>query len=345
MELIKLPEYEVFEDPYYLFACGELKVREREFLEKHHFERMLSSRGLDGFLKVLQETYYSRYVNEIEEKQSLDDIITRELSSAVKFLTERLKPEHMPVIRLLIFEEELHNIKVVIKSKILERDLSYLFIPLSAAHSYNRVRYAIDSGKYEGIDATLIPVLEYVRELLSEESDFRLLELKLELFYLENLFNAVSTVGSKAIENLLRHIIDIFNIENLCRYKFSGSKFGLKRVIYPNGFLEPDLFYRFEDGSIEEFAALMKGTIYSKIVEKGTHCLFDEQTFTPFELGEDLFYLSFFEPVKYSIASLEKIIWFFCRKKIELRSLNIIFMGYVYHVEKERIKSRILLVQ
>lgn len=343
MELLKLPEYEISDDTYYLFACGELKVREREFLEKHQFERLLSTKNIEGFIKVLQETYYSRYLSKIEENESFDSVIISELSSAIKFLMERLKPQHWAAIKLLILEEELHNIKLIVKSKILGKDLKNLFIPL--LYSYEQLKYAVENEKYEDVNPDIVPILQYATRLLSEESDYRLVELKLEIFYLENLFNSIASVGSKMLEDLLKHTIDILNIENICRYKFSQSKFSFSYILYPNGFLGLDFLNQFEGKSIGDFVVLMKDTIYGKMVEKGVHCLFDEQTFTPFEVGEDLFYFSFFESIKYSISNLEKIMWFFYRKKIELRSLNTILMGVIYNISKDRIKSRVLLLQ
>jgi len=336
------PSYEISDDSYYLFTCGELKVREREFVEKHQLERLLNAKTIDKFIKVLQETYYGRYLSDIEENENFNSILISELTNIANFLKERLKPEHQIAGKLLTLEEDLHNIKLIAKSKILGRDLKELFIPIS--YPYNQLKEAVARDNYENIDPQTTQILQYAIDLTDEEKDYKIVELKLESFYLERLFDKITSIKSRMLGDLIRHIIDIFNIENICRYKYSESKFAFDFFVYKNGFLEAEFLKQFEKKSIDDFVKSMKETMYAKLVEKGVHLLFTDNAFSSFEISRDLFYVYFFDSIKYSISNLEKIIEFFYRKKIELKSLNVIFMGILYNIDKDKIRSRIAIL-
>jgi vacuolar-type H+-ATPase subunit C/Vma6 len=63
---LALIDYDIDDDSYYLFACAELKAREIELIEKSKIDRMLGVAGVDDFFKILQETWYSKYLKKIK---------------------------------------------------------------------------------------------------------------------------------------------------------------------------------------------------------------------------------------------------------------------------------------
>ena len=68
-----LIDYDIADDSYYLFTCAELKAREIELIEKPKIDRMLSVAGVDDFFKILQETWYSKYISDIEKNKSFNN--------------------------------------------------------------------------------------------------------------------------------------------------------------------------------------------------------------------------------------------------------------------------------
>lgn len=337
-----IPDYEISEDSNYLFACAELKAREKEFVERHHIERLIGLKSVDKFIKAIQETYYGSYAGKIEETGSFDMIMLSELTKMASFLKKRILPEHRVVSRILTIEEDLHNIKLIIKSKFLNKDFKNLFIPF--LYSYDKLNKIIETRRYDEIDFLTSKILQYSFKLLEVEKDFRILEFKMESFYLQELFDEIILTKRKMLKDLIRRIIDIFNIENICRYKYTKSKFNLSSLLYKNGFLDSDFLNKTINVNIKDLVKLFKDTPYKKMVEKGIHFLFEDNSFSSFEISKDFFYLRFFDSIRYSISNLEKIIEFFYRKKIELKTINIIFMGILYNIERDKIKSRVALL-
>ena len=132
--------YEVEDDSYYLFTSAELKARENQFVDKGRVERMLSSADMDEFLKILGETSYAPEIGDIKSLNSFEPVMLAGFGEIIDFLEERLKSEHKKIIPILFFEEFLHNVKIVLKSVLLEEDLGRLYLPLKYEYRRKVVR-------------------------------------------------------------------------------------------------------------------------------------------------------------------------------------------------------------
>lgn len=332
-------DYDISDDSYYLFTSAELKKRETEFLDENRIERLLRSEGTDEFIKTLRDTIYSRYLNDIENSGNFERVILSEYGNTVKFLNERLRDEHKPVIGILFLEEYLHNLKVVIKSIILNMDLENLFIPV--LDSYQTLRNAALTGNYKEIDPLIAEVLSFAAELAEVQKNYRLMELEIEKFYLKKMFDTVKKLKRQFIIDYLRHVIDIYNIKNISRNKYLAEDLNFDNFIHENGFLPKKSLKGFEGETLDFFVKEMEKTDYADIVTKGIRILNSEKTFSSFEKNEDEFYMAFFDPLTFTVSNLEKIFQFFLRKKTELRYLNIIYTGVLYGIDKEKIKNRV----
>jgi V/A-type H+-transporting ATPase subunit C len=332
-------DYDIGDDSYYLFTCAELKARESEFLGKDKIERMLKSKNTEDFLSVLRDTVYSGYVSDIKRSGNFENVIIEEYKCMVDFLSGRLRPEHQPIKDLLFFEQNIHNLKVIVKSVITGMDLEELFVPLF--YSYTEMKDAAASENYEAVGQSVFGILKYLVELAKKQKDHRLMELELERFYLKEILKSVKGLGSRLIADYLRHIIDIMNIKNICRNKHLQEDLNFDYFLHENGFLPKELMERFRDESLGAFIKEMGRTDYADMVIGGAHALQHEGTFCSFEKNEDLFYIDFFDPLKYTVSNMEKIFQFFLLKKMELSYLNVIFAGVIYGIDESRVRSKV----
>ena len=329
----------VKEDNQYLFECAELKEREREFLDNSQIERLINGKDINDFCKVLQETFYAGYIDQIKKENSLSGLIFSESKNNLDYLEKRLKPVHRSLLKFFLLDTDLHNVKLIMKARILGKDLSGLFLP--DHYSYENL-YKYLEGENAEIDNLTKKIVDYGKSLMSQQDvPFRIVELKLEAYYLTLLADIIRPVKSIALQNLLKHRIDILNIKNVYRSKIVNEKYSYDDFLYDGGFLDREFFKKFEKESVDYFAQAIEKTEYTRMIMQGTHMFYSEQTFSSFESNEDIFILKYFDSIKYTTANLEKIVGFFLKKRIERRNLNIIFTGVIYNLNKERIKHRI----
>lgn len=338
-----LTDYTISDDSFYLFACAELKAREKEFIEEQKIKRMLGVKSVDKFLKMLRETYYLKYLTDTGADADFGNVVVSELCSIADFLNNRLKTEHRIIINLLTLKEDLHNIKLMMKSAFLNKNLEKFFIPVS--YSYNQLKKAFAPGSHEDIDPYTSSILQYAAMLSGTEKNHRTAELKLELFFLEKLYSSIAAIKGSMVKDFLKHVIDMFNIKNIYRNKFSGEKIDFDLFLHKNGFLNINFLKNFENENLEYFTQQISKTRYAPLIkqERGLpHEVADEVYF--FEKSEELFYIYFFDSVKYTVSNLEKIVDFFIKKRIELKNLSIIFTGILYDIDRSKIRHEVLLL-
>lgn len=349
---IELKNYELADDSDYLYTCAELKAREYEFIDNLKLERMVNSSGIDDFLKVLQETIHGRKISLIDDEKDFDVFILKSYKEITDFLEDRLSVRHLPLIYLLFMEEYLNNFKLILKSFLLNTNLEKLFIPLT--FSYDILTESIRKETYgESSDNGNI-FQEIVRELINLKNEvlheievkkekkinFRKIEIDFEKKYISIMTDEISKTGSEMLSGFLQYWIDIQNIKNFNRVRYTGENLKYTDFLYPGGLIDFDSFKTLETESSDYFARALEKSCYGEMVIKGIHSLYSYNTFFSFEKNESIFLLKFFDSIKYSVSNVEKIFAFFLRKKTELIVLNMIYMGIKYRAEKRNIRHK-----
>jgi len=323
----------------YLFNFGELVEREKEFLNTEQFERLISSNNFDEFCKSLNDTYYNRYVDEIRKNKDFSFVLEKENLLSMNYLEKNLTENDKKVINFILLDRDIHNIKVVVKSSIMNKDLKHLF--LHSAYTYEVLKDFYENGKMDNIEGNIKDILSFVYELKPDRNNLRFVELKLERFFFEKLFDYIKDVKSDFLLKIFRHRVDMLNIKNIYRVKIAGMNIKFKDFIYPEGFLSFEFFEKFENENLDIFASELENSEYIRMIMEGTFLAFSEKTFTSFEKNEEKFVLESFAITREFLSTLERILYFFIRKRFETRSLNIIYTGIVNNIPKEKIKNRI----
>ncbi|MCJ7665407.1 MAG: V-type ATPase subunit [Actinobacteria bacterium] len=333
--------YEIDDDSYYLFTCAELKAREVEFVGKQRLERMLASVDTGEFLRVLGETVYSSSIAGVQAKSSFEEVMIDSYRDMLGYLEKRLKPEHRMLSNILFFEEVLHNMKVVLKSVVLGKDMGDLFIPVIYDYGQLTAMYNTENG--DSADALAHQLIYYIKDILEKpgEKDYRAVELGLEKFYSGKMAEIAAGLNRKMISEYISQRIDLINIENIYRWKYMKETLGFEDILHNGGNIDLKTMKSFETETMDYMVSELERTDYGDVAIRGAQSLTSDCSFSSFERNRDLYFLKYFDNFKYSISNLERIFRFFLKKKIELININILYTGILYNAERAQIKCKI----
>jgi len=335
-------DYEITDDDYYLFAVGELTARENDFIEDAKLKRLAAALNMGEFFKLLRETYYSRYVDELEAGDSFDKVVAIELKQMATYLSSRLKESHQPVLSVLFTREEIHNYKVVAKALGRSENLEKLFIPLR--YPYSEVISAARGTKFEHMDHFSQQMAIKASELFRKDTGFREAEFELEKHYLESLWGEVKKFSARMIVDYFKYSIDMYNIKNVYRHWLAAEETDIQKIIAAHGFLGKDFYKNLKKEGTGEFFKAVEKTAYQPLVSRGGQLITEHKDYSATEKNEDILYRIFFDPVKYTTFNLEKVFDFFLKKKIEVKTLNIIYSGILYGMDKDRLRHEVLIL-
>ena len=333
--------YEIEDDSYYLFTSAELKSRESQFVDRGRIDRMLAAADMDELLKILGETSYAGDMGDIRSHNSFEPLMLSGFSQMIHFLEERLKSQHRKVIPVLFFEEFLHNAKIILKSLLLESDLEGLYLPLK--YGYGDLMEACRNEKYGEIENPFPQVLGYIKELMDEpgDKDPRQLELLLEQFYTQALLEMAESLNRKMMADYIRYKIDLINIEAIYRHKQLNISGPFSGYLHKGGALGLKVLTDLEGESMDYIVKQLEKTGYADVIIKGAQWLFSNRSFSAFERNRDLYFLDYFDTIKYSVSNLEKIFSFYLRKKIELTNMNVIYTGIRFSADKSNLRCKV----
>lgn len=333
-------DFELKDDSYYLFATAELVSREKEFIDDNKLKRLVFSPNVVELSKILRETYYSKYAEQLEEGTGFDRVATQEFEQMASYLSSRLKPQHTETIDLLLIKEQIHNYKVILKALAAGTSLEDLFINIGA--SYQQLLAAAKTGKGTETGSLEQYMVDKIRQLQQEGQ--REAELDLEKFFLEELASRVKQMNNRMLTRYLEHSIDMYNIKNIYRHWLTGDKSEIDRILIDEGLLDKKFYLQVKKEGIEGLFKQLEKTFYAPLVTKGSQLLLEHKDYSITEKNEDIFYRIFFDPVKYTVSNLEKIFDFFLRKKIEIKTLNLIYSGVLFDMDKDQIRHEVLIL-
>ena len=99
-------------------ALSRIWVLETRLLDKAKVERMLEANSADEVLKILGETEYANIMGNVKRAADYEEILSTELKRVYKLVYELCPVKE--IVDLMSIKYKYHNIKVIIKGKILK---------------------------------------------------------------------------------------------------------------------------------------------------------------------------------------------------------------------------------
>ena len=212
-----------------------IRVLEKRLLTKNRIERMIESETCEEVLKLLSETEYSQDMTDIQNSRDYEKILKRETERV--FSLVRNMSKNKEVVDILSLKYDYHNLKVLIKSKVFEKDNTNL---LMNAGTIDITKFKTKS-ETQSLD---LPeeILEAIAEIKKEENlTPQKIDIIVEKYYFKNLVNLSKKIDVKVITDYVKGLIDFQNIITLFRVQKQNrdAKF-LDSVIFEGGTISKD---------------------------------------------------------------------------------------------------------
>lgn len=167
------------EDSRYAFVSGRIRAREKELLKKEDLDALLNKEDEKSFLNFLKETAYQKFLTDEPTKI----LFNAELEN-YQFFRDYVLDDW--VFKAVLFDYDLHNLKLYLKGEILKKDFSLYFsrfssIPINLLKNIFQIK--IKNEYLERIKAILKEALIY----FEKENNFTLLD----IFVDKNIFSLV----------------------------------------------------------------------------------------------------------------------------------------------------------
>lgn len=313
-----------------------IRVLEKRLLTKNRIERMIESETCEEVLKLLSETEYSQDMTDIQNSRDYEKILKRETERV--FSLVRNMSKNKEVVDILSLKYDYHNLKVLIKSKVFEKDNTNL---LMNAGTIDITKFKTKS-ETQSLD---LPeeILEAIAEIKKEENlTPQKIDIIVEKYYFKNLVNLSKKIDVKVITDYVKGLIDFQNIITLFRVQKQNrdAKF-LDSVIFEGGTIPKDKIVASLNDSSETILNKFKKEKLGPYLVKGVEVFNETKRLSEFEKISDNYLMELNKESKYIVFGPEPLFTYLVAKEREINAIRLIMVSKINNISSEKIRERL----
>ncbi len=315
------------------------RVLEKKLLSRAKIDRIIEAKDIEEVFKALNETEYSNAVAETNRGEDYEHILSYELKKLYKTMREITVDQS--IVDLMALKYDYHNLKVMIKEKELNKDLSELYIPLEVV-DFQKLKEAFLEGNYKDMEPDYREAIQEVERDFEATKDPQRIDLILDRYYYNHLYKMAEEVGIELFIDYVRDIIDFINIRSSIRLKKQGKDIGFfEDVILPHGNIDrEDILFTIKD-SIDNMIHKFRNSRISSGLLKGLESYKETERLSDFEKYMDNYLMEINKPSKYVNFGPEPIFSYILAKETEIKVLRIIMVSKLNNISPDAIRGRV----
>lgn len=320
-------------------AVSRIWVLETRLLDKSKVERMIEANSASEVLRILNETEYSNVSATVKRPEDYEEILAAELKRVYDLVYE-ISPIK-DVVKIMSLKYDYHNAKVLLKEKVLGKDLSSMLIKLGNLDLIETKR-KIDSDNLRRLNGTLGKGIQEAMKSFEETRDPQKIDIIIDKYMYKELVELNKSLDYKFIDNLVKAMIDSTNIRTLLRIKKQnkGRDFA-QEVIVDGGAIDSNKLISLLNESPENIMSKLQSTIYSDLIKEGFAGYIATESASLLEKLSDNYIMELMKNSKLVTFGPEKLVSYIYAKETEIKVIRIIMVGKLNNIAEEVIRERL----
>ena len=323
----------------FLYASGRIRALETKLLSRTIVERILEAQDMDAVMRVLSETDYAPDFEELESIYDFEKALENSMKRTLGVIKESLKDQR--VVRFFTLKYDYHNLKVVLKSRILgvgvPENLSTLGeVPVEELLKLSK------GEKDVAVPKLMRLAFERAAEVYEETLDPQQVDLILDRALYEELNLLVQDIGHDFLKSYLAALVDLTNIKTMVRLKYMESDLRmLKKSLLPGGSIDLEFFEKMFQEPVPVLIEALAASNYSKVVKDGLENWVSSGSSAVYEKLVDDFLLGMLRKGLYKPFGLETVVGYLGARENELKILRVLMVGKINGISEDMIRERL----
>ncbi|MCY6370841.1 V-type ATP synthase subunit C [Clostridium ganghwense] len=323
----------------YVQAVPRIRALENKLLDKAKIERMIDGNSAEETFKILQETEYGTLMTNVKRPEDYEIVLSEELKRVYSFMYEVSPDENL--IDTMSIRYDYHNIKVLLKGKALNKDLSYLLIPVGTV-AVDDMKMYISMEDYRELTPIMKEAIQKSETSFGEHKDPQQIDIILDEYMYKDMLFRAEVLGEPYLLEFLKMNIDLINLKTLLRVKKQKkSRKFLDSVLIEGGKLERETLLDMLNGSNENIVSSLQYTDYNEIMRLGMEEYIQTGKFNVLEKLSDNFIMNFIKDSKYISFGIEPLLAYIFAKENEIKIVRIIMVGKLNNIAGDVIRERL----
>ena len=320
-------------------ALSRIWVLETRLLDKTKVERMLEANSADEVLKILGETEYANIMGNIKRAADYEEILSTELKRVYKLVYELCPVKE--IVELKSTKYKYHNIKVLLKGKFLEKDLSNMLIDLGR-EDLNELKRKIDTDNFRDLKGNVEKAVLEVISDFEANKDPQKIDIIVDRYMFKELDEIKKSLSYKFTDKLVNAMIDSTNVRTLLRVKKQGKgREFASEVLVTGGAISKDTLVAIINETPENIISKLSTSIYSDLIKEGVESYIATNSANLLEKLSDNYIMDLMKSGKLVTFGPERILSYIYAKETEIKIIRIIMVGKLNNITEEVIRERL----
>ena len=316
-----------------------LRVLETRLLDKAKIDRMIDSDSAEASIKVLQETEYANVMSEVKRAEDYEIMLSSELKRIYNEMYS-MSPSRA-LIDLMGIKYDYHNIKVIIKGMILEKDFSDLLIPVGV-NDINKLKYSIENNELSGFAPIMRKAIEEAIEDYNSKKDPQRIDVILDKYMFEDMKLIAKEIDDKFADKYVSSLIDLTNVKTLLRVKKQNkSREFLLSVVIDGGSIDKETLAALLTDTVENIPGKLSYTDYVDVLKNGVEEYSKNGSAGLLEKLIDNYIMDMMKDAKLIPFGIEPVLAYIYAKETEIKVIRIIMVGKLNNIAGEVIRERL----
>lgn len=323
----------------FLYVSARVKALETKLLGRNTIDRILDAQDLDEAIKLLSDTEYGGDLAELSNIYDFEEVLENSMIRTLKVLRESFK-EHK-YLRFFTLKHDYHNLKVVVKSRILGGDIKGAFSKLGEVSPEELSKLSEEGG--DNVPEGLREAYSKAVEAYEESKDPQQVDTVLDKFLFGDMAKIVAELRDPFLKEYFTALADITNIKAIARLMWMKADGRVaERALVEGGALPLELLRSMFQGSVQGISEALANTPYFQLGNDIVLCRQEsEASPSDFEKRADDFLLGIARRGLYKPFGPEVVIGYMAARENELKLLRLLLVGKINDISSDMIRERL----
>lgn len=322
----------------YPFAAATIKCKELSLISDDRMGKMATAKDAQEALKMLYEVGYGK--KEISTPYEFEQLITNELKAAYDLIGE-LSP-NPKITHLFLFQHDIHNLKVYLKARILEKPISQEALVAGGVFPLKELEEMVRDEDYASLPTTMKEGVEALTRDLAVKPDLSKIDTALDVAYSKYVQQELEHISDTSVKQIFELMFDFDNVMILLRLKRKGaSRQMLKNTLLFGGSISWELLEELYGLSVSEIAAALSKGTYEKAMETGFLEYTRKGTLDGFARQRDDGIMEIARKNRHDMFTMAPVIGYLLGKQREAEAVRMVMISKLNQISSEDTLSKI----
>ncbi len=324
--------------PSYAYAVARIRALETKLLTTERINRMVEAATAEEAYKLLGETHYGTAMADYASYYDYDALLSEEMEAVVGTVNQ-VTPDQQ-LTDLFLIKYDIHNIKVIMKSRALRTASEDLLIQ-GGTLPIEMLKESIENIDLNRLPDWLRAGMRELIEGLSVKFDPMLIESILDQTMFQRIFTVLSEKKHPILHAYFTKQVDYINLKSLLRVKLIHlDDLYLKRVLIPFGTIKPSFYMQAINESVEQLIERIQYSSMGNVVD-GLKAFLETGRLSSIEKQIDDYLLSYMVQNSRQPFDIEAVVAYLLSKENEIKIIRLIMVAHINGLSVEKLRERL----